>query len=277
MALLFLPLAARADGRSGDPEKTSGLKRAGRDFIKDTGRIWSSPFRIKDRQVGPLIVLAATTTFLIAADEDVRSAFKSYSDGHGWVGDVGPVITQMGGLGAVATAGLFLGAGLVFKDDRARDTGYLAACAMVQSFLVEHALKGLTGRRRPFVAEGADHWSGPEAFFKLYDKADNGLFDSFPSGHSTWAFSLATVVALQYRHRPWVPVVAYAIAAGAGLSRVTMDRHWMSDIVVGAVIGHLVARLVMRSYDKRKCLVPVFGCSGRAVTFGFQYRLDPVY
>lgn len=289
LALLAVPLAAQetpgkgpqaaneAAGRPAETGKNPVLKQAARDFVEDAGRIWSSPFRIKERHVGPLIALAATTVFLIAADEDIRGAFQGYADRHPWVGDVGPAITQMGGLGAVATAGFFLGAGLVFKDDRARDTGYLAACAMAQSFLVEQALKGLTGRQRPYVADGIDRWSGPEAFFKRYDKANHGLYDSFPSGHSTWAFSLATVVALQYRHTAWVPVLAYTIAAGVGLTRVTMDRHWMSDVVVGAVIGHLVARLVVRSYTRRQRLVPILGCSGRGIALGFHYNFDPVY
>jgi membrane-associated phospholipid phosphatase len=148
---------------------------------------------------------------------------------------------------------------------------------MVQTFLVEFFIKGLTGRQRPFIASGVDHWAGPAGFFNRYDPDYDGLYDSFPSGHSATAFSLATVVAMQYRHRAWVPVLAYTIAAGVGLTRVTMDRHWMSDVVVGAVIGHLVARLVVRSHYRRQRLVPVLGCSGRSITFGFHYNLDPVY
>jgi membrane-associated phospholipid phosphatase len=272
LALLAVPLAAQET-----PRKKPGLKQASRDFIKDTGRIWSSPFRIKERHVGPLIALAATTAFLIATDKDIRGAFQGYGNRHPWVGDVGPVITQLGGLGAAATAGVFFGAGLIFQDERARDTGYLAACAMAQSFLVEHTIKGLAGRQRPFAADGEDHWSGPAGFFKRYDPDFEGLYNSFPSGHTATAFSLATVVALQYRHPAWVPVLAYTIAAGVGLTRVTMDRHWMSDVVVGAVVGHLVARLVVRSHDRRQRLVPVLGCSGRGIALGFQYNLDPVY
>jgi membrane-associated phospholipid phosphatase len=272
LALLAVPLAAQ-ETRGKKP----GLKQASRDFIEDTGRIWSSPLRIKERHVGPLIFLAATTAFLIAADEDIRGAFQSYGNRHAWVGDVGPAFTKMGSLGAAAAAGLFFGAGMLFKDDRARETGYLAACAMAQSFLVEQALKGLAGRRRPFAADGEDHWAGPAGFFKRYDPDYRGLYDSFPSGHSTIAFSLATVVALQYRHTTWVPILAYTVAAGVGLTRVTLDRHWMSDVVVGAVIGHLVARLVVRSHTRRQRLVPVLGCSGRGITLGFHYNLDPVY
>ena len=288
LTLLAVPLAAResagkaapaaseAFGRAGETGKKPGLKEAARDFITDTGRIWSSPFRIKKRDVGPLIILTAATGLLIAADEDIRDAVKGYADGHEWVRDAGPVITQMGALGAAATAGIFFGAGLIFKDERARDTGRLAAGAIAQTFLVDFFIKGMSGRRRPFVADGEDHWAGPAGFFKRHDPDYDGLYDSFPSGHSATAFSVATVVALQYRHRPWVPVLAYTVAAGVGLSRLTEDRHWMSDVFVGAVIGHFVGRLVVRSHQKRQRLVPVLGCSGRSVAFGFHYNLDPV-
>ncbi|MCX6567985.1 MAG: phosphatase PAP2 family protein [Candidatus Aminicenantes bacterium] len=273
LALLAVPLAAQEMPGKNAP----GLKRAARDFFEDTGRIWSSPFHIKERHAAPLILMTAATGFLIAADESIRDAFKSYTDGHKWAQDVGPVITQMGSLGAAATAGLFLGAGFIFKDERARDTGYLAACAMAQTFLVVNVFKGLSGRQRPFATDGEDHWAGPAGFFKSYDADYNGLYDSFPSGHTATAFSVATVVALQYRHRPWVPILAYTIAAGVGLSRGTMDLHWMSDVFVGAVVGHLVARLVVRGHARRQRLVPVLGSSGRGITVGFYYNLDPIY
>lgn len=270
------PAGSEAAAGVDDSQKTPPLKRALQEFTVDTGRIWSSPFRIKKRHLGPLILLAATTSFFIAADEDIRDAFKSFSDEHGWVGDISPVITQLGGPAAWAAAGIFFGAGLVFKDGRARDTGYLAASALIHSFFVSHIAKGFSGRRRPFAGDGDDRWAGPGAFFKRYDRENKGLYDSFPSGHASAAFSLATVVALQYRHRTWVPVLAYSLAALASVSRVTEDRHWISDAFVGALLGHLVARLVVHSRDKRQRLVPILGCSGRSVAVGFQYALDPV-
>jgi hypothetical protein len=260
----------------GPAKRTPALRKAAKDFLQDSGRIWSSPFRLKNKQVGPLVLFAATTAVLVAVDEGLHREVKSYADGHRWVGDVGPVITTLGGAGAWAAAGLFYGAGLVLKDPRARDTGYLAASAILQSFLVSHPVKGLTGRRRPLAADGQDHWSGPTGFFKRYDPDNYGLYDSFPSGHSATAFSLATVVALQYRHRAWVGIAAYSLAAAASLSRVTESRHWMSDVFVGAVLGHLVARLVVHNHAKRRRLVPAVACSGRTVVFGFHYALDPV-
>ncbi|MGE5741948.1 MAG: phosphatase PAP2 family protein [Candidatus Aminicenantes bacterium RBG_16_66_30] len=266
--------APPSEGQAAGTADRFTLKEAGREFISDTGRIWSSPARIKAKTVIPLVGLAAATAFLIASDESIRDGVQTFAGKHAWVGDVAPVVTKMGGLAGFATAGAFFGAGLVFKDTRARDTGYLAANAILQCFLVDTFLKGMTGRQRPSVAEGQDHWSGPAGFFKGFKKGQGDFYTSFASGHSAAAFSLATVIALQYRHRAWVPVLAYTVAAGVGLSRLTLDRHWASDVAIGALMGHLVARLVVRNHDRRRRVVPMLACTGRAVAFSVFVDLD---
>jgi membrane-associated phospholipid phosphatase len=281
LALLVLVLGTPAAARTGSGDRPDGaetsltLKQAGRDFLYDAGRIWSAPSRIKKRDVAPLLALAATASFLIVADEEIRDAVQGYVERHSWVDDVGPVITRMGDMGAWVTAGAFFGTGLVLKDARARDTGTLAASAIVQTFLVDNVLKGLTGRQRPYYADGVDHWSGPAGFIKRYEKESSGRYVSFPSGHTATAFSVATVVALQYRRPIWVPILAYAVASGVGLSRMTMDRHWASDVVCGAILGHVIARLVVRNHDRRQRLVPTLACSRRGVALSLLYDLDP--
>jgi membrane-associated phospholipid phosphatase len=267
--------AAPAGQSAGETAHPKNLKEAGKDFLADAGQIWSSPARIGNRAVFPLIALAAATTFLIAGDESIRDRVQSYTEKHSWVGDVGPVITQLGGPGAWVVAGTFFGAGLLFEDGRARDTGYMAVSAMLQCSLVTTFVKAMTGRQRPSFADGEDHWSGPVGIIKL--NTGGGQYDAFPSGHTATAFALATVVSLQYRHRPWVPVVAYALAAGVGFSRMTLDKHWASDVLVGAVFGHLVGRLVVRDHARRSRLVPVLACSSRGLAISVFYDLDPAY
>jgi hypothetical protein len=268
---------AAGDGRaaSGKADRLTP-KRAGGEFLRDAGRIWSSPARFRGKDVLPLVGVAAATGLLIAADGSIRGHVHDYAAGHPWVGDVSSVVTQMGGLGGFLTAGAFFGAGLVLKDARARDTGYLAASAMLQSFLIDSVGKGLTGRQRPFV-NGQDHWTGPGAFFKSFDKDQADRYTSFPSGHTAAAFSLATVVALQYRHSAWVPVVAYTIAGGVGLSRVGLDKHWASDVAVGALIGHLVGRLVVRNHGRGGRLAAMAACTGRGFAVSLFCDLDPAF
>ncbi len=265
---------APSEARAAETADRFTLKEAGREFLGDTVRIWSSPVRIKAKHLVPLVGLAAATAFLIASDESIRDGVQTFAGKHAWVGDVAPVVTEMGGLAGFATAGVFFGAGLIFKDTRARDTGFLAANAVLQSFLVDSFLKGLSGRQRPSIAAGEDHWAGPAGLFERFEKGRDDYYTSFPSGHSAAAFSLATVIALQYRHRIWVPIMAYTIAAGVGLSRMALDRHWASDVAIGAVVGHLVARLVVRNHVRGQRIVPMLACTGRAVALSVLVDLD---
>jgi membrane-associated phospholipid phosphatase len=67
---------------------------------------------------------------------------------------------------------------------------------------------------------------------------------SFPSGHSSNAFALATVAELHYGWKVGLP--AYALAAAIGYSRIVRDKHYASDVVAGAAVGYIVGRTVVR-------------------------------
>ena len=242
-----------------------------RDFLKDAGQIWSYPFHIRTDDILPIIGLAAVMGVLIAKDEPIFRGFKDYTDDHEWVQDASPVITKMGSWGAWATAGLFLGVGLIGGDHRPAETGVLAATAMAESSLLVWFLKGMTGRQRPSYADGVDHWSGPAGFFKRYEQGYKDAYDAFPSGHAITAFSLATVVAMEYHETVWVPILSYAVATGVGLSRVTLSRHWLSDVVVGGVLGHLIGRLVVRNHRRKYHAVPAVSVSPRSLSLTFSF------
>jgi membrane-associated phospholipid phosphatase len=55
----------------------------------------------------------------------------------------------------------------------------------------------------------------------------------------------------------------------------TMDKHWASDVLVGAAVGHLVARLVVRDHARRGRLVPLVACSPRGFAVSLYYDLRP--
>ncbi len=69
------------------------------------------------------------------------------------------------------------------------------------------------------------------------DGSDN---HSFPSGHTATAFAAATMLTKEYGHlSPWVGVGAYSCATATGLMRVANNKHWLSDVLVGAGVGIL--------------------------------------
>ena len=67
--------------------------------------------------------------------------------------------------------------------------------------------------------------------------------DAMPSGHSTMAFALATALADDI-HNTWASVGLYTAATGCGWSRINDNRHWLSDVVAGALVGLTSAKLM---------------------------------
>lgn len=69
-------------------------------------------------------------------------------------------------------------------------------------------------------------------------RPDGTSRNSFPSGHTATAFLTATMLHKEYGWRsPWFSIGGYAAATVTGVSRILNDRHWMSDVAAGAVIG----------------------------------------
>lgn len=252
------------------PEKFT-FRSLSSDFLKDAGEVWSYPLHIQTRDILPIASLAVLTGILIRNDEAIQRGFKDYRDSHAWVRTISPIITEMGSFGAWGTAASFVGFGLITKDGKAVETGTLALSAMLQSGILVQFLKGMFGRQRPYWADGVDQWSGPIGFFKRFGSGQSGRYDSFPGGHAITAFSLATVVAMQYRESVWEPILAYAMATGVGLSRLTENKHWLSDILVSGVLGHLIGRLVVLNHRSRYHMLPTAGIDHGLLSFAVTF------
>ena len=78
----------------------------------------------------------------------------------------------------------------------------------------------------------------------------NGGHGSFPSGHTATAFMGATLLAHEYGHRSvWFPIAGYSVATATGVLRILNNRHYASDVLVGAAIGIASAELAYWASD----------------------------
>lgn len=78
----------------------------------------------------------------------------------------------------------------------------------------------------------------------------NGHNASFPSGHTATAFTGATLLAHEYGCRSiWIPIAGYTAATATGVMRVLNNRHYVSDVIVGAAVGILTAELAYWATD----------------------------
>ncbi len=81
-------------------------------------------------------------------------------------------------------------------------------------------------------------------------RPDNSTYNSFPSGHTAQAFVAATFLHKEYGHRSiWYSIGGYATATTVGVMRVMGNRHWLSDVLVGAGIGILSTELVYATHQ----------------------------
>ncbi|MGX1754228.1 phosphatase PAP2 family protein [Sphingobacterium sp. NPDC055346] len=75
-------------------------------------------------------------------------------------------------------------------------------------------------------------------------RPDFSASNSFPSGHTATAFVGAELIWQEYSHQSaWYGIGAYTIAAGTGFFRMYNNRHWLSDVVMGAGIGILSTKM----------------------------------
>ncbi len=78
----------------------------------------------------------------------------------------------------------------------------------------------------------------------------NGGHNSFPSGHTATAFMGATLLAHEYGHKSiWIPISGYSVATATGIMRILNNKHYASDVLVGAAIGIVSAELAYWASD----------------------------
>ncbi len=80
-------------------------------------------------------------------------------------------------------------------------------------------------------------------------RPDNSGYDGFPSGHTTSAFSAAGFIQKRYGWKWGMPITI--LAASVGASRVVADRHTITQVIAGAVLGYAMSYLLTTKLRER--------------------------
>lgn len=146
-------------------------------------------------------------------------------------------VQEFGSYPSFGIMGAFYAAGMMNNDSRAKAVAVDAfASSFVGAGIITTSLKVVTGRSRPNAGDGT------------YSFQPFGGDHSFPSGHTTQAFAIASVIGEHY-DEPWIDITSYGIATLVGLARIEKEKHFPSDVVAGAVIGTVVGKTIVR-YNK---------------------------
>jgi undecaprenyl-diphosphatase len=139
-----------------------------------------------------------------------------------------PMVTRLGGVVFTIGFGLSL---LIFCEGLLYQAGVDLALSLFVSTVVVQVCKVFFARQRPYQA-----LAGVQTGRELLKDA------SFPSGHSTASFCMATVLALTF---PEMMMLYYGVATLVAFSRVYLGLHYPSDIASGAALGTFTAWLVV--------------------------------
>ena len=216
------------------PSPTPSLEKQ---FLKniwhDQKTIWTAPLRLERSDTKWMIPMGIGTMALFTTDRITGDEIAKFDDQR----TASRIMSAPGSIyGVGAIAATFYAVGRKQHNSRARETGILIAQGSVNSLIVSSGLKLITQRVRPQT--GVER----SEFF------DGG--DSFPSGHSIQAWSMATIVANEYHDHRMVQVAAYGIAGAVSVARFTSGKHYISDAVIGSLIGYGIGKYVYQAHHR---------------------------
>lgn len=204
----------------------------------DTQKSYFIPLALDNQE---LLLLAAATSLGVVAfhnDQEIMDTVQRHKSNV-----TAPIATVGNFLGSsaflpIAAGSYFLG--VYYENNKLKNVALFTIGASLAQSIVTTAVKMAAGRARPNTGEG------PYSFFNKGDK-------SFYSGHTAEAFTLATVISEMYKEEyPIVPWVAYGLATVGAYARMHDQAHWASDVIIGAVAGHLLTKLAMSAMTGNK-------------------------
>jgi len=206
-------------------------------YLDDSAALVTAPFHwdrtdwLKAGAVGVGIAGAMAYDERLAAEIQER---RSSATDH-----LSTATTSFGTTQAFAISAVLIGSGVVFKDANVTSMGREAIEASIFTGLIAAVAKRAFGRQRPIDAND-------ETVF-LFGSSNQ----SFPSGHTTEAFTVASVIAA--RSSGWVvPTLAYTAASLVAYDRLNDRAHFPSDVVAGAALGISVGRFVVHRHQPKE-------------------------
>ncbi len=217
-------------------QSQSYFETVGKDFstfLNSGKNLVGSPFENSSNFLRDASLTLAGTAVLFFADNSVRDfALRNQSELNG---NIFSADKFYGNIYSIGLSVSIYGYGLLARDSKIRKTGLQAMTAVFYAGLATTLIKSVLGRHRPYLNDGNKKFSP----FSI----DND-FLSLPSGHTTVAFALSTVMANAYNNFAW-QTFWYSIAGLTAASRIYHDRHWVSDVFLGAVIGYSTAKVII--------------------------------
>lgn len=229
-------VAAPADPSSESIEVPNRWPRHLSDFTVEQLRLWKAPFHLNRQDSREAAAILGFGAGLIAIDSPLSRVSTTAQERNLTKASnvIGAAASWSGSLGFL---GAFYLSGRLRHDAWQQDTASLALRSALHASLITVTIKRLAGRERPLLENHRGR-------FGNVDQLSSG-YQSFPSGHASSAWAIASVVASRYP-KTWVRWTSYGSAALISVSRVTGKKHFYADIFIGSYLGYKIGKWVVK-------------------------------
>ena len=212
----------------------------GSEVIRDIEYVVTSPLRLDTKSALWLGGIAVGVGGLFLIDSEIQEAFQENRTNAN--NDIADGLSTAVSVETVFLANIgLIGTGLWFREYPAGDKLLRTALVSVEAQAFTGSITGLTklavGRLRPRSGRGKDSFEPFGSF--TFDR-------SFPSGHSSNAFTVAAVFADRYEQP--MPAIVYTVATLVSLSRIHLNEHFASDVFAGAALGYAMGKTLSRRH-----------------------------
>jgi membrane-associated phospholipid phosphatase len=168
-----------------------------------------------------------------------------------WLSDCGRPGLYLGFIVPAVTPVVVYAAGRFMDDEKLLVAGLALTQSLLLTLAIQTPLKMITGRAKPGLVNELDHTRNPyaEDFSGRFNWFNHNFIAGWPSGHTANAFAAAATIAELYKDKVWLKIGVYSYAALIGFG-VTLDVHWASEALAGALMGYAVGKTVGKSFNK---------------------------
>ena len=210
-------------------------------FVHETYLFVQTPIKWNGNDWLKLGGVAVTTIAAMTLDKTIANStqgYQRYYYSYPVVG--GRIYGEWYSIGGVtAVFGVF---GLIARDDRAKKIAIELAQAGIYSEAVTELFKIAIGRARPSTTDNT---------FSYKPFNITNAYNSMPSGHTTAAMALSTVMS-RHANSTLLKILAYVPAGFTMFSRIYQNKHWLSDEIPALAIGYFTGNWVVDLHEGKK-------------------------
>jgi len=213
-----------------------------RQFGRETEKFINQPGKWESGDWGMIGLAAASSFLLMQFDESIRDEVILNRAGEtNFAVEFGRIWGEP--YNTALISGINTLSGIVNDDYLNRKVAFEIIQSALYTGLITQLMKITFGRSRPYNDNGAFSFA-PLTLFSDDDW-------SFPSGHTSLGFSLSTILS-ENTSNGTLKILYYVPAILTAYSRVYEDKHWVSDVFIGALIGYSVGKWVSKIHKQNE-------------------------